>query len=189
MTLSLAWLFTKISKIIKSDDELLKFYGVKNNQKWNDKYAMDKKKQVINMLRTLACQQQELLKYKETKIEDITFDAVKHMDILNDFPMLTMYINSRILFNTRELLPKVSKPIDFQCALKYIDCCNSSVMAITSDISKCKIEILPAMEKKDFWENRSSIVVNNITYYPTIIGTNVKLACDLLAKGNIIICF
>src|SRR5574344_1535916 len=156
-TLSLVWLFAMLCKIIKSDDALLKFYGVKDNNKWNDNFAIEKKKEVINLLRTLACQQQELLKYKETKIKDISFDTIKHMNILNDFSELRMYINSRILFNKRELLPKVGETIGFQCALKYINRCSSNVIAITSDIAKCKIDILPAMEKKDFWENRASI--------------------------------
>lgn len=182
-----AYMFSQLSKIMMSDENLLAFYEIKDNQKWNDLEAIKKKSTIIALLKKLACQQQELLKCSDISLSDISFDSVKHLDILKDNGMINIYVNSRILYNQRELLSKASKSIDLTMALRYIDSLNCRVVAILRDTDHCVPQLLPAMKKKDFWENRSVITTDGISYFPTFTGTNILLATEMVKKSNIVV--
>lgn len=187
--LRLACLFAQLSKLILSDERLLKFFGVRDNSKWNDSKSEETKTRVINYLRNLACQQQELLKYCDTQVQDIGFDAVKHMNILDDSAIILLYTKSRILFNERELAKKRDMK-QLTSAMQYVNALKnlSKVVAIFPSTEHCTaIDLLPAMETKEFWDGRPVIRLDNgVAYFPTFIGTNITLGTEMMRKGNII---
>jgi len=185
--------FAQLSKIIVDNDrQLLKFYGVSDHSKWNDAKSMEKRAIVIESLRTLACQQQDVLRYKGITPAEVTFDSIKRFDILEDFDLIVMYVNSRLLYNNREILSRISSNdlLPLNDALEYIVALRkvSKVFAVTKPEHIAEVHCLSAMYTKSFWGKSAAISAENVTYFSALLtGANIPLAQALRTTGNVVI--
>ncbi len=182
-----AYMFFEISKILGRNNELFSYFNLRENSKWNDLQSYEKKEDIRKKLKLLACQQQQILKLKEVSIKDILFPEIEKMNVVEDYSILRLYLNSRIEYNRREY-SKHCPCVGISTSKLFMDILtkNSTVVAVTTDLN-ATVDMLPAMRSKDFWANRLLINVDEVSYFPVKWGFNISLSEILCKTNNILI--